>query len=176
MHQLSPACAHRPCAQRRATRPCRGPRACRLRVLRAPAPRALAACEPHTLQRPVRPACCRTPAALVCLRARACCAPPTSAARPQRLLRAPAPTCCSPSAPERSPALSWPGWPCRGLVSRHSPAAHCPCCQNTILCIATQFFPQPAFLPQYTRLYCDTVSALSSAIQTSVLQYTSSPS
>ena len=83
--------------------------------------------------------------------------------------------------------------PARSRRAR-APAARCPApravsqvqwlyCNTTLpMSLLSQYncfycdtnFPQLVFLPQYTRLYCDTVSALSSAIQTSVLQYTSS--
>ena len=38
--------------------------------------------------------------------------------------------------------------PCLGLVLGHSPAAHYPCCHNTIFFLRYKF-PQPAILPQY---------------------------
>ena len=73
-------------------------------------------------------------------------------------------------------------------MSRHSPAAHCPYCHNTIIVLCYKF--SPASLPttiqscntiqalqplsHNTIQSCNTNSAFFSAIQTSVLQYTSS--
>ena len=58
---------------------------------------------------------------------------------------------CLPRSPAPArPAVSWPGWPCRGPVSRHNPVAHCPCCHNTIFVL---LYNLPAAKP----LYCNTV-------------------
>ena len=180
-----------------AARPaCRAPR-----LPRAP-PAARPARLPARLPRAPRvfPRACCTPARLP----RACCTParlqrPTARPRAQRLacacLRSPAPT-YAPRAPAAAcPARLLPPAP-RALLAQ--PLAHeRSCCaqRRVVACAATQsnsplfqlsqykffffctaiqiFFPA-TFLPQYTRLYCDTVSAsLASqpAIQTSVLQY-----
>ena len=74
---------------------------------------------------------------------------------------------------------------CRGLAA---PRAFLPRAPRALLrrvvawlavsrpCVATQSSSPLPLLSQYSELYCNTVSALFSAIQTSVLQYTSSPS
>ena len=119
-----------------------------------PAPRAAAAC-PARLRLACVPSA-STPSA--CLRSPlAFCAPSSTPAQRQRAQ----PSACSPCRC------------CSGCIA----IQHCLCflpSHNTVNCIAIQSSLLPAFLPQYTRLYCDTVSALFSAIQTSVLQYTSS--
>ena len=77
-------------------------------------------------------------------------------ARPSACAPAPKPQCL-PACPAPLPsAVSWPGWPCRGPVSRHSPAA---------------------LLPQsrYKILYRDTLPSSLPAIQFCVLQYTCCP-
>ena len=155
--RASAACPARRCRLHRAPRaPLTLPRApC------APAPRLRA-------QRPPAPAC----------------PPRTSLAHPAAsLLRTPAPTCAPRASSALPNAVSWPS-DCIAIQTM-------PCLShNTIHCISIESSLQPAFLPQYTRLYCDTNCpqpsllqynpaiqlSLFSAIQTSVLQYTSSPS
>ena len=108
--------------------------------------------------RPARPAPAVAPtAALLCA---------LTAQRPSAL--ATCPQLHARPAPAR--VVSRPGWPCRGLVSRHSPAAYCPCSHNTKYCIAIQFFMQSSLL-QYKS--CNTILAYSSLSHNTVcvLQY-----
>ena len=145
------------CAQ--AERPCHRPPACR-------APRAR--CAPATrLRRACRAFACspNVPLALAC--------------EPQRLpthpLRAPRACYCLPRAP--LVALLAQRRARRRVVAcaaTQSSSRLFQLSQYNFFCIAIQIFFPATFLPQYTRLYCDTVSAsLASqpAIQTSVLQY-----
>ena len=139
--------------------------------------------------------------ACTCCRAlRACLHAPAPAQRPpsgrSRLLCAPLPGPCEPAAPLprpcRAPAAPLPR-PCRALVAPLPRPARPPApaaCAFSLYCdtnclLKALFFTihqsvlqysahQPSTRSQYSELYCDTVSALSFAIQTSVLQYTSS--
>ena len=143
-----PARAPRPCSQRlclarvtRLTQACAPAAATSARLQACPAsayrarPALPNACAPlppppHAPQRPARLCPCRAP---------------------YLLPREPAAPACVPRPPK---VISWPDWPCRGPVSRHSPAA---------------------LLPQsrYKILYRDTLPSSLPAIQSCVLQYNS---
>ena len=122
--------------------PCRAPLLARLSAPRV-RPRTRLPCGSALLRARLamsqRPAPCRRP------RARA-----PSALVPQRL---PARPTCPAILPS---TVSWLGWPWRSHVSRHSPAAHCPCYHNTVNCIAIQSQPSS---PQYKPVYCNTLPA-----------------
>ena len=166
--------APRPCSPCLLPRPCRArPAAC------APATRAPAACAPCALPRSRESA--RAPAVFTPAYAPACA--PRAHAVPllARALRAqpPAPgtlrlrTQCQ-HAQRPAPAPSAVSWP----VPRHSPAAHCSSCHNTIFVLR---YKLPAAKPpkiqscntiepsslQYKKLYCNIVSKPT----TPILQY-----
>ena len=122
----------------RAQRPCRLRKSARLPTC-APACRVAAPCCTRTW--PCRSAQC-------CVSARA---PRVPTPTPQRLPARLAPQRLRPSGCQHThsrPAplpsdLSWPGWPCRDPVSRHSPEALLPQSRYKIFCIVTHCLPKP---------------------------------
>ena len=88
------------------------------------------------------------------------CAHRPSVGAPRSSSRAPA---CAPH------VVSWLSWPCRGPVSRHSPAAYCPLVTIQLLYCDIIFLPAQYCLLQFTAVYCNTKPSPSSSSQS---QYT----
>ena len=158
VHSPQPSSTPKP----RAQRPCNGPRVPLPRFHQRARLRARLSCRNALLLLRLavsqRPAPCRRPSSR---------APHALVPTPQRLPARPARQASLPN------AVSWPDWPCRGPMSRHSPTALLPQSRYKILYhdilpsslhITIQFILQHNFPHSVTasitiqKLYCNTIS------------------